>query len=948
MATNPFPGLRPFEADEDHLFFGREADTDALLGRLRTTRCVTVLGASGSGKSSLVRSGLIPSLHSGFMAGAGSSWRVATMRPGDDPIGQLAAALSRHEALGRDDDLDGTRRVLIEATLRRGPQGLAEAVRQNRLPDGHNLLLLVDQFEEVFRCRRARAAHARDEAVAFVRLLLEGTRQQTWPVYVVLTMRSDFLGDCTDFPGLPEAVNAGVYLVGRMSREQVRSAITGPVAVAGGRITPRLVNRVLNDLGDDQDRLPRVQHALMRTWDHWTAREAADTDIDIDDYEAVGGLSSALSRHAEEAWRDAVQVADPGSVERLFKALTDLHSDPRGVRRPTSVAELAEIGGIDQAEIVRIVEVFRQPGRSFLLPAPPAALEATTIVDVAHESLARCWSRLIGWAEEEAEAANLYLRLASAADWHAAGKAALWRPPELRLAERWRTETRPTAAWGLRYAPAFDRAMAFLEASSAEHAARLAEVDAARRSTLRRTQWTAAVLATLLIAAVVLALVARRESRRATASLALARAAVDESLSSVDLDPARMGADVPALEELRRELLEKAQRFYETLAAVEPADGRARLDLAEAHLRLGHVNRLLQRTGDAEREYRDAIARFEALSADAPQVAEYRQALGDAYQWLAETLRPDPGRAADARASYDRALAMQEPFAVAPAPSVTAVRPLARTFYNRGILLAESSADLGAAATDFRAAARLLEPFAAADPSSAQELARALNNLAGVVSMDGRPAEARDMYGRAIALGERLVSSAPDHREYRLELAKYYNNLAALLPGQDLVAEADRASQRAIDLLDGLARLAPTLAIERADAYTLRGGILARGDLAAAEPEYARAVAAFAALGSDPRVRGLRDFHRRVSELLLDLAAISPGRPAAIPLRRLQERAVAWYGGLLDRLVTEGSLAEAQAALEPVSDLMAEAPDGVRAALAASHARLMRRADERR
>src|SRR3954452_3425412 len=118
---NPFPGLRSFEPDEDHLFFGREKQIDDLLGRLRRTRFLSVVGASGSGKSSLVRSGLIPSLYSGFMVQAGSTWRVALLRPGGDPIGNLAEALDESRVLGTDDsDLAATNRVLIETTLRRG------------------------------------------------------------------------------------------------------------------------------------------------------------------------------------------------------------------------------------------------------------------------------------------------------------------------------------------------------------------------------------------------------------------------------------------------------------------------------------------------------------------------------------------------------------------------------------------------------------------------------------------------------------------------------------------------------------------------------------------------------------------------------------------------------------------------------------------------------------
>jgi Novel STAND NTPase 1 len=240
------------------------------------------------------------------MVSAGSSWRVATMRPGEDPTYRLAAALDRPQVLGIGGELASTNRVLLDATLRRGTRGLVEVVRQARIPREDNLLVVVDQFEELFRFRSSRLIeNSRDEAVAFVKLLLEAAHQDEVPIYVVLTMRSDFIGDCMDFPALPEAVNAGQYLVPRMTRDELRSAIMGPVAVGDGSITQRLVLRLLNDFGEERDQLPVLQHALMRTWNYWERHRQPDHAIDIEDYEAIGTLRYALSMHAEEAYEEA-------------------------------------------------------------------------------------------------------------------------------------------------------------------------------------------------------------------------------------------------------------------------------------------------------------------------------------------------------------------------------------------------------------------------------------------------------------------------------------------------------------------------------------------------------------------------------------------------------------------------------------------------------------------
>ena len=135
-------------------------------------------------------------------------------------------------------------------------------------PPGPNFLLVVDQFEEIFRFNQGGAAQ-RDAANEFVSMLLQAAAQKDVPIYIVLTMRSDFIGDCAQFENLAEAVNRGEYLIPRMTRDQFKQSIEGPIRVAGGTLTPRLLQRLLNDLGDQADQLPCLQHALMRTWDQW-------------------------------------------------------------------------------------------------------------------------------------------------------------------------------------------------------------------------------------------------------------------------------------------------------------------------------------------------------------------------------------------------------------------------------------------------------------------------------------------------------------------------------------------------------------------------------------------------------------------------------------------------------------------------------------------------------
>jgi tetratricopeptide (TPR) repeat protein len=929
VASNPFPGLRPFQADEEHLFFGRETEIDELLRRLRSTRFLAVVGASGSGKSSLVRSGLIPSLQGGFMAGTGSGWRVAMLRPGEDPIGHLAAAMDAPDVMGVEGELASTQRVLLEATLRRSSLGLANAVRQARLPQGENLLVVVDQFEELFRFRRSRQiAGSRDEAVAFVKLLLDAAQQQEVPIYVVLTMRSDFIGDCVEFPGLAEAVNTGMYLVGRMSRDSLRSAILGPVAVGGGKISPRLVHRVLNDLGDDQDQLPLVQHALMRSWDHWEGRREQEPDslLDVEDYEAIGTIRGALSLHAEEAYAELQSLGLAPLGEQIFRALTDTFSDPRGVRRPTPVAELALIAGGSPESVCRVVELFRRPGRAFLMPPPEVALTPVSIVDLSHESLMRCWTRLIGWAEEEKAAAAFYVRVSQAARWHAEGVAGLWRTPEIELAQRWREETRPTAAWAARYDEGFAGAMAFLEASQRELEASLARAEGERRARLRRTQGAVAVLTVFLVVTTSLAVVARQERIRATANLALARAAVDESLFSSEPGATGSATDVPELEEFRRELLQKAQAFYSEFLNQESRSERARQDMANAHFRLGHINRLVNRPEEAIAEYRNAIGQFGGLARQYPREPGYRQALAEAYNWMGETLRPLAGRSTEAAHAYDSALVLQRGMVEGEPRGGESPSNLARTLYNRGILR-WSLEDAPGAEADFREAMTLLEPLAPESPLAAQGLSRALNNLAGVMTLDeGRMAEALPLYREAITVHEGLVAGDPDNREFRLELAKFSNNLAGILLDQGESGEAERYSSRAIELIEGMSRLPPGLSLERADARTLRGLILQELNPADALAEFRLAVDHFEAIHDDPNLHRLPEFHWRFGDLLGSLAAFPGVGAGSREAGALLSRAVGLYATVASEVARSGSPAAVQEALDTMDRLLPDLP----------------------
>jgi tetratricopeptide (TPR) repeat protein len=675
LSANPFPGLRPFEADEHDLFFGREGQSEEILRRLREQRLVAVVGTSGSGKSSLVRAGLLPYLHGGFLPDAGSQWCVALFRPGANPIENLAIALDAPAALGQApqavsalraengasassapqgaavgslDEAAARSTLLLEVTLRRGGLGLIEAVQLARLPSDRQLLIVVDQFEEVFRFAEASDRPGRNEdAAAFVKLLLEASRQRELPIYVVITMRSDYIGDCARYRDLPEAVTSGLYLIPRMTREQWRAAIIEPVRVGRGTIAPRLVVRLLNDVGDDPDQLPILQHALMRMWDHWKSQGNGEHPIDIDDYLAIGGMAGALSMHADEAYDALPDDRARVLAERLFKALSEKGADNREVRRPTKLDTLAKVVDAPFADLVRVIDHFRAPENSFLTPAA-GVLSHDDVIDISHESLIRGWRRMRQWVESEAESASVYRRLADTASLYGQDKAGLLPNRELENVLAWHDREHPNAAWGERYHPGFEQAMAFLEKSRLAH-----DAERSRRQTARRRVQFVSVTVTAVIAIIAAAASwqwynARIEADRARQALAMATGIANSLVFELGQNPrggltplaisptsSRSASGItPLPPDLARRLFDRAIRSYTELIALNPT-AEAFNGRAAAYFDEGDFDNAISNYNEAIALYRQYAVTFNNRGLAYHAKGDYDRAIADYDQAIA-------------------------------------------------------------------------------------------------------------------------------------------------------------------------------------------------------------------------------------------------------------------------------------------------------------------------
>ncbi|MEE9461200.1 MAG: hypothetical protein V3V53_05175 [Bacteroidales bacterium] len=502
---NPFPGLRAFNLMEKHLFFGRDGQSEKVLELLTSNRFIAIIGPSGSGKSSLINCGIIPQLYGGYLYEAGSRWKIARMHPGYSPIESLSITLTesfaspdkKPEQIESETNLNYvlfTKKALEISTL----VGKIDNYQKE------NILIFIDQFEELFRFTAGIDKKNRDidESLLLINLLVEALKQDKVPIYVVICIRSDFVGNCSNYQMLTEYINLSHYLVPQMTREAYRSAILGPTSLTDAQISPDVLQEILNHIGNKPDQLPVLQHLMMRLYNFWKANKRTDQPINIYDYKAIGGLEEAISLHTEELYNE-LSEDEKIACKKIFQTITESGGDNKGIRRPTSIANILRISKCSKEDVYKVANLFRAEGNSIITPDIAEELTDETVLDISHEAVMRNWKRLKSWIEEESDAVQLYLRLIDASMLYQSGKTGPWRPPELFLAISWRDNFQPNEVWASQYHPAYVRSMKFLEISEASYKEEEALREKARGREIRRTRMFAIIVAIAAVVSVV-------------------------------------------------------------------------------------------------------------------------------------------------------------------------------------------------------------------------------------------------------------------------------------------------------------------------------------------------------------------------------------------------------------------------------------------------------------
>jgi WD40 repeat protein/energy-coupling factor transporter ATP-binding protein EcfA2 len=458
---NPFPGLRPFTAEDSNLFFGRETECDEIILKLLQNRYITVIGPSGSGKSSLVNSGIVSKLVK-LKAGESSGWEIISVKPGNDALGNLADALSN--TVKNSGQRTAAREIILSELLN-NDSSFSEVAEKHLKSNNDNILLIIDQFEELFRyASSAVPGTSQTASVKFVDFVLKSFIEPAHNVFAIIVMKTEYLGECSQYKGLTGLLNNSNYLVPSMGQENLREAIVKPVTFAGAKIDKELVDTIINNLTDRTDQLALLQHAMMRTWARWQEFNEPGRPINKADYESAGTIRNAVSQHADEIYEE-LNTRGKEICEKVFKAITRKGPNNKGVSIPSDITKLKSVSGCSDKELFEVIERFRSPSVSFIKSQVNASQGDSSVIDIQSECILQNWNRLKDWIDEEDSSMQMYLRLSEASALYQQGKTGLYRPPELLSAIKWRERQNPDLAWAVQYNTAFERTMVYLRTS---------------------------------------------------------------------------------------------------------------------------------------------------------------------------------------------------------------------------------------------------------------------------------------------------------------------------------------------------------------------------------------------------------------------------------------------------------------------------------------------------